>query len=194
MKQTFCLQTCLCSVIHKNLASLSQQFWISCKLNSRANIALSHSKKPYWGMRCVSLEMAPHLCRYRDCLRAEAHSACSEQTQAFPPPPTQRNSCPPHCKYHLQLTFNDFFLSPGRRVLTDLEFKGFPTSNHLDILQPILFQHLSYEEKLKLAWNLSLPLVKINNLFVTTWFEFWRKHKNKTFAERLFWNMRNLAF
>lgn len=167
------------------------------KLNSMANVALNHTKKSYRGMRCVSLEMAPHWCR---CWETALEQKCTLPAQnklVFPPPPTQPNSCLPHCKCHLQLTFNDSFLSPGRRVLIDPKLKGFPTSNHLDILQSFLFQHLSYKEKglqLRLVWNLSLSLMKINNLVVTTWFEFWRKRGSKTFAEHLFQNTRNTAF
>lgn len=183
----------------KNLASLCQQFWIHWKLNSRANVALSHPKKAYWEMRRVGLEMAPHwsLQIPRDCHRAEMHSVRSEQTQALPPRPTQPNSCPPYCKYHLELTSNDFLLLSSRRVPIDPEFKSFPTSNHHDILHSILFQHLSYKEKelqLRLIWNFSLSQMKINNLVVATWFEFWREHKNKTFAKLLFQNMRNITF
>lgn len=87
-------------------------------------------KKTSWGARHVSLELAPHSCRYWETapLRGEPHSAHSEQTQAFPPPATQPHFCQLRCKYHLELTFTDS-ASPGRRIPTHPDFKGFLTNN-----------------------------------------------------------------
>lgn len=117
-------------------------------------------KKPYWGVRCVSLELAPHWCRYWE--------TASEQNLSLPtlsklklshrlPPKT--NFCQLYCKYHLELTFTDFCVSAGRRIPIDPDFKGFLTNNPWNSTVCILLASILQRERITI--NISLKSFSI---------------------------------
>ena len=85
-------------------------------------------KKPYWGERYDILELAAHLCRYWETTSEHNRTLPTLQIPAFPLPATQPNFCQLYCKPHPESAFTDYFVSPGRRIPTDPDFKGFLTN------------------------------------------------------------------
>lgn len=114
---------CVCFLHFRKLSSLCQHFWIHRKLKSRTNTS---PKKLGWEERYVVLELALQWCRsWKMESEQNCSLPCSEQTHGSLLPTMQLNFWQLYYKYHVELAFSGFHISPGRRAPIVSDFKGF---------------------------------------------------------------------